>query len=130
MFDVCDLSRLKLKAMRCGVWFRALKRIDRALLDLTLRVCDVVRGRALARSLCAVVAKLEMALENRVSHVVETVGFQLAVRTGLVGQRLGNVSARDWGRDVSFARFLAVMYINSRSEFRPQVRLSVGTVGV
>jgi hypothetical protein len=130
VYEVCDLSRLKLRAVRCGVWFRALKRIDRVLLDLTLRVCDAVRGRALAKSLRAVVAKLEMALENRVSHIVETVGFQLAARMGLVGLRLGNVSARDWGSDVSFARFLGVMYFNSRPEFRPQVRLSMGTVRI
>jgi hypothetical protein len=108
--------------MRSGVWFRALRRIDRVLFNLTLRVCDVVRGSALVSSLRAVVAKLEKAMENRVSHVVETVGFQLAFRASLVGQRLGNVSARSWGRDASFARFLAIMYINSRAEFRRCVR--------
>jgi hypothetical protein len=104
--------------MRSGVWFRALKRIDRVLVDLTLRVCEVVRGGALVRSLRAVVAKLENALESRVSHVVTTVGFQLALRTSLVGQKLGNVSARSWGRDASFARFLAIMYINNPAQFR------------
>jgi len=130
VFDMRDLSRLKLRAVRSGVWFRVLKRIDRVLLDLTLRVCDTVRGRALARSLCAVVAKLENALENRMSHVIETVGFQLALRTSLVAQRLGNVSARNCGKDVSFASFLAVMYINSRAEFRPRVRVSEGMVTV
>lgn len=50
VFDTRDLSRLKMRAMRSGVWFRALERIDRVLLHLTLRVCDAVRGRALAKS--------------------------------------------------------------------------------
>jgi hypothetical protein len=119
VFEKSDLFRLKLRAVRFGVWFRALRRIDRVLLDLTLRVCDGVRGSALARSLRAVVAKLENALGNRVAHVVDTVGFRLALWTGLVAQKLGNVSARNWGKDPSFARFLAIMYINGRGEFRP-----------
>ena len=88
------------------------------LVDLTLKVCDIVRGVALVKSLRAVVAKLENALENRVSHVVETVGFQLASRASLIGQKLGNSSAWKWGKDASFARFLAIMYINSPAEFK------------
>ena len=32
--DKTQLIKLKLKAMRAGVWFRALPRIDRALIDL------------------------------------------------------------------------------------------------
>jgi hypothetical protein len=118
VFERSALSALKLRAMRSGVWFRALRRIDRVLVDLTLRVCDVVRGGALVRSLLAVVAKLKNALENRVSYVVGAVGFQLALKASLVGQRLGNFTARSWGRDASFARFLAVMYINSPAGFK------------
>jgi hypothetical protein len=34
--EKAQLLKLKLKAMRSGVWFRALSRIDRVLVDLTI----------------------------------------------------------------------------------------------
>jgi 5-carboxymethyl-2-hydroxymuconate isomerase len=123
--SVCDgaleksaLSKLRLRAIRSGVWFRALRRIDRALMDLTLRVCDGVRGRILAKALLTVVTRLKSALENQVSYVTDEVGFQLACKLSLVAQRLGNVSARGWAFELSFARFLAIMHMNSPGEFR------------
>jgi len=106
------LFRLRLQAVRSGVWFRALSRIDRALLDLTLKVSAEVRSRKLVKALFAVVSRLQIALGSSVSHVVLSFGFRSARKLSLVAQRLGNVSARGWATDFSFARFLAVMYLN------------------
>jgi hypothetical protein len=112
------LLKLKLRAVRSGVWFRALRRIDRVLVDLTLKVANDVRSPLLARTLLAVVERLENALGNRVSRLVDGVGFQLARRLSLIGERLGNVSARAWAFDSGFARFLAVMHLNNPSMVR------------
>ncbi|MGC9346152.1 MAG: hypothetical protein ACP5ER_05130 [Candidatus Bathyarchaeales archaeon] len=112
------LRRLKLKAVRRGVWFRVLSRVDRALVDLTMKVVDGVRSFRLAKALFSVVEKLEDALESRVSHALKEVGFPLARRLGLFAQKWGNSFARSWMSDVSFAKFLAIMHINNPGEFK------------
>ncbi len=107
-----EIFRLRLKAVRSGIWFRALRRIDRALIDLTLRVTDEVHSSTLARALASVVARLENAFENMVSRATREVGLQLAVKMSSVARSWGHVSASSWATDLSLARFLAVMHIN------------------
>jgi hypothetical protein len=114
-----ELVKLKLRAVRCGVWFKALRRIDRALIDLTIKVADAVRSFALAEALFSVMERLGDALENRFLQTVKEVGFPLARRLSLVAQGWGNNSASSWASDVSFARFLAVVYINGSGVFKP-----------
>jgi hypothetical protein len=107
------LLKLKLRAVRSGVWFRALRRIDRVLVDLTLKMSSNVRSPLLARTLLAVVERLENALGSPVSRLVKDVGFQLARRLSLIAEKLGNVSAKAWASDYDFAQFLAVMHLNN-----------------
>ena len=113
------LAKLRLSATRSGLWFKALRRIDRVLIDLTLRVCDKVQGHLLARALLSVISRLENALERKVSEVVAEIGPQLALKVSRIGRKLGNSSAHHWAKDMGFARFLAVMYINNCGELKP-----------
>ena len=113
MFEKKDLIQLKLRAMRRGVWFRALSRIDRVLLELTVSVVPRVRSFKLAKMLSTIVERLEDALEGRVLHVFRRFGFQLARRISLLAQKWGNRSAQVWAYDMSFARFLAIMRLNN-----------------
>jgi hypothetical protein len=111
-FNRAQLIKLRLKAMRAGVWFRALRRIDRVLVDLTIMVAGNVRSIILAKSILALAKKLEGIMESRVSRAVREVGFPLAQKLSLTAQKWGNVSAESWASAPSFARFLAVMHIN------------------
>lgn len=113
MFGKKDLVQLKLRAMRRGVWFRALSRIDRVLLELTISVVPRVRSFKLAKMLSTIVERLEDALEGRVLHVFRRFGFQLARRISSLAQKWGNRSAQVWAYDMSFARFLAIMRLNN-----------------
>jgi len=107
------LLKLKWKAIRCNIWFRALSRIDRALIDSVIKVVNEVRSFTLAKILLSVVEKLEDALENRFLNALKEIGFPLARKLSLSAQKWGNKSARNWAFDLSFARFLAMMYINN-----------------
>src|SRR4030067_2419167 len=107
-----QLVKLKLKAMRSGVWFRALRRSDRALIDLTIKVASTVRSATLARSILALARKLEGIMESSFSRVINEVGFPLAQKISALAQKWGSTSARIWASDSSFAHFLAVMHIN------------------
>ena len=120
MLEKKKLVKLKLKAIRGGVWFRALSRIDRALVDLTIRVVHGVQSFTLARIVFSIVAKLEDALENRFFlNALKEVGFPQARKLSLFAQKWGNVSARNWAFDLSFARFLAIIHLNSPGVPKP-----------
>jgi hypothetical protein len=107
-----QLIKLKLKAMRAGVWFRGLPRIDRVLVDLTIKVAHRVRSVSLAESILSVTRKLEGLLESRVSRAIREVGFPLASKLGMLARKLGHKDAWAWGFDVGFAQYLAVMKLN------------------
>jgi hypothetical protein len=111
--------KLRLKAVRAGVWFRALPRIDRALVDLTIKVASKIRSFTLAKNILAVVRKLEGLLESSLSRAFREVGFPLAQKLSLAAQKWGNTSAGNWSSDSSFAFFLTVLHINDPKTFKP-----------
>jgi hypothetical protein len=108
-----QLCKLKLKAIRAGVWFKALPRIDRVLVDLTIKVANSIRSSLLAKSLLEVVSKLDAISESRFVRFVQTVGKSLAVRASLTAQCWGNLAARSWSTDNSFALYLTAMQANT-----------------
>jgi hypothetical protein len=112
------LVKLRFKAVRAGVWFRALPRIDRVLVDLTINVASNVRSLTLAENLLTVIRKLEGLLESSLSRAFREVGFPLAQKLSLMAQKWGNSSAESWPSDSSFIRFLAVMHINEPKTFK------------
>ena len=113
-----QLVKLRLKAIRAGVWFRALPRIDRVLIDLTIKVASSIRSATLARNILAVTKKLEGLLESRILRAFRGVALQLAQKLSLAAQKWGNASAKRWASDVSFVTFLAVMHINEPKTFK------------
>jgi hypothetical protein len=113
-----QLIKLRLKAKRAGVWFRALPRIDRALVDLTIRVANIVRSFTLARNILAVTKKLEWLLESSLLRAFRGIALQLAKKLSAIAQKWGNTSANRWASDVSFVNFLAVMHINKPKAFK------------
>src|SRR3989304_2661796 len=114
-----QLIKLKLKAMRTGAWFRSLRKIDRALIDLTIMVThDNIRSVALANNIISVMKKLEGFSESSLRRLVREVGFPLAQKASSLAQRWGNESANKWRSDSSFASFLAIQSINEPKTFK------------
>jgi hypothetical protein len=110
--DKTQLITLKLKAIRAGVWFRALPRIDRVLIDLTIRVAARIRSASLANCILSVTRKLEGMLESKLSRAIREIGFPLARQLSLLAQKWGNSNAQGWTKDMSFVRYLAIMKLN------------------
>ena len=106
------LVTAKKLALRRGVWFRALSRVERGVLDLTARYVDCIKSVKLANVVTAILEKLKLATESMVDRLVRTVGLPLAQKIGLIAQKWGNFSAKEWATDTSFACFLAVMNTN------------------
>jgi hypothetical protein len=109
MLNRIQLIKIRNKAMRAGVWFKALQRIDRILVDLTIKVAENIRSSSLAKNIFAVVSKLEGLLESSISQSIRTTGRLLAEKLSSIAQKWGNTSAKAWAVDVSFAYYLAII---------------------
>jgi len=62
--------------------------------------------------------KLEGFLESSLLRAFREVGLRLAQKLSLVAQKWGNKFAKSWAFDISFGKFLAVMYINEPKAFK------------
>ena len=107
-----QLVILKIKAIRAGIWYKALPRIDRVLVDLTIKIAKDIRSASLAKSILSVVGKLERLMESNVLKSLRLIGRPFAERISLIAQKWGNSSATKWSTDNSFAVFLAVINFN------------------
>jgi hypothetical protein len=112
--DKINLAKLRLRAMRSGVWYKALNRIDRVLVDLTIKVIkNNVRSVSLLTQLLTVTTKIESLLENKLSRATREYGLPLANKLSQLAQKWGNKTARSWSSDLAFAKYLAVHKLNN-----------------
>ena len=103
-----SLVKLRLKAVRRGVWFRDLKREERMLLDLTIRVVEKVRSFLLAKVVSRIVGILCDAMESRVFRLMRTEGRSLAEHLAQIAEGWGNRAAKFWANDRGFMQYLTV----------------------
>jgi hypothetical protein len=108
-----QLIKTRKKAIRAGVWFKALRRIDRVLIDLTIKVAENVRSALLAKSVLTVMSKLEGLLESNSLRLIRAYGLPSAEKLSLIGQKWGNSSAAKWATEPAFAFFLGVMSLRT-----------------
>ncbi len=110
--DRMQLVKMKHRAIRAGVWFSALPKIDRALIDLTIKVAHSIRSTTLARSIMSVAKKLEELLEGKLTRAIRAIGLSLTCKLSLIAQNWGNTTAEAWAGDLNFARYLAIIRLN------------------
>src|SRR5713226_3119284 len=89
------LVGLKTRGLRRRLWYCTLSRIERGLVDLTIRWVDKVRSGRLAETLVRILAKLAMALETGMGRVLAR-GRMLAVRASELAVGWGNGAAFYW----------------------------------
>ena len=116
-FTKSMLAKIRIKAIRRGIWFRVLDRLERASIDLTIRVVEKVRSTVLTRMLMSIVKKLSEAMESKVSRMMREVGCGLAQKVSRIAQKWGNKSAVEWKADPGFIQYLTVMCLNASPMF-------------
>jgi hypothetical protein len=92
---------LKTRSLRRRVWYRVLDRIERGLVDLTIRWVDKVRSGTMARVLLRILGKLAQAMQQGMVRVL-TVGRELALRASVLAVGWGNSDAYGWRFDRGF----------------------------
>lgn len=108
--SIGELAEAKKAAVRRGIWFRALGRVERGIIDLTVKCVDCVKSERLAKLLQAIIDKLTLALESIADRFVRTIGLPLARKISDIAVSWGNYSASKWAEDRAFARFLVVNF--------------------
>lgn len=111
MFVRVELISIKLKAIRNRIWFRMLDRAERDIIDLTIRVVDVVRSDRLAKVLSNAIGKLMEAMKGMIDRVRE-IGRPLAEKLSGVAKDWGNLRAEDWTKDQFYAIYLGLSVLN------------------
>ena len=109
---VSGLVDAKRFALRRGVWFRVLSRVERGVVDLTTRYVDGIKSTVLAKVLTAIIAKLTLATESMVDRLVRTIGVPLALKMSGIAVGWGNYSASGWADDRGYARYLALCTVS------------------
>ncbi len=99
-------------ALRKKVWFKTLNRLERGIIDLTVQCVASIKSIKLAKTVTAIINKLDSALEGTTERLVRTIGLSLTQKTSTIAVKWGNLSAKNWASDKLFACFLAVMDSN------------------
>jgi len=106
------LMKIKTNALRRKVWFKALSRVERSIIDLTIRCVEIVRSNALIKTLLTILDKLLKTLEEDYLKKMETIGREIAERICEIASKWGNPHAWLWKYDLRFVRFLGVNTVN------------------
>jgi hypothetical protein len=112
LFPLTILIEAKKVAFRRGVWYRALNRLERSTVDLTLRYVDFIKSTQLAKVLTAIITKIKQATESTIDRLARTLGTPMAQKISCIAVSWGYYSASKWATDPGFARYLAVCTAN------------------
>jgi hypothetical protein len=111
MFSREQLTSIRRKALRRGIWHRVLDRAERALINLTIRVVDAVRSDRLAKVLSNPIEKLREAMKGLMDRARE-MGRPLAEELSRVAQAWGYLGAGSWAKDEFYAIYLGLSALN------------------
>jgi len=99
--------------LRARVWFSALTRVERAIIDLTIKCVEKIRSTVLDSAISAIVNKVLPYLQGEFMTRAERVGQGIAERLCVVGGTWGNRACSAWRCDRCFVRFLGVNVLNT-----------------
>ncbi len=111
--SVGKLVEFKRAALRRGLWFRVLDRLERGVIDLTVQIVGNIRSAKLAGVVVAILDKLKLAMESAVDKMVRVFGCSQARKVSGIAVGWGNCLASSWAWDTGFARYLAVTQFNA-----------------
>jgi len=111
---------LKLLALRRRVWFKALSRVERLIVELTVRVVRRVRSIQLAKALLNIADKLQNWINSMKTfkEIALEAGLRMAKRMVKVAVKLNVEKAYEWLNDQAYVFYLGVSYLNTSKVYR------------
>ena len=108
-----EIIKAKTRALRKGVWYRVLTNVERACIDLVIKVVERVRSRLLSSVLSSILRKLDAAMESQIWRLMRELGGKLASKMSQIAQNWGNKSAVQWTKDAGFVQYLTINHMNA-----------------
>jgi len=106
------LIKIKVRALRRRIWYKALSRVERAIVDLTIHCVERIRSHCLEETLYNIVNKILKTLGPEFSEKAEKIGRKIAEKIGSLASEWGNLTASNWMHDLNFIRFLGTNALN------------------
>jgi hypothetical protein len=107
------LLRYKSRARKNGAWFEILSRIERAIVDLTIKCVETVRSPMLAKTINGIIDKLARTLQKTFIEKAHEIGAELSKRIVEIAQEWGNTKSPEWETDDNFIKFLGITELNT-----------------
>jgi len=85
-FDASYLAKIRKEAWRKKVWFKALSRLERSILDLASKCIDKPKSPLLIDILAKIVVKVKKALMSLVYRLMEQIGRPLAKKISQIAK--------------------------------------------
>ena len=101
------LAFLKAKALRHRIWF-TLNRLERGVMDLTIRCVHEIKSKILALIIGRIVCKLLRILRSPFLAKVDRIGSRVAEIISRIAVNWGYTAASAWKHDRGFIRYLGV----------------------
>jgi hypothetical protein len=107
------LVEVRRKALRRGAWFKALDRVDRAFIDLTIMTVDRVRSGKLGVEIAKILKKLSDVLKSPLFMLMGFYGSEKSRKLSEQALFWGYEEAKNWAHDLAFTQFLTILEIKS-----------------
>jgi hypothetical protein len=109
MFDSSYLAEVREEAKRKNVWWKSLRKIDRDVLDLTIKCVDKPKSPKLIDAIAKIIVKIKGALMSPIYRLMEQIGRPLAKKLSRIAKSWGNETADKWVEDQGFVKYLTIM---------------------
>jgi len=108
-----DLAKIKTRALRTRIWFKALSKVERAIIDLTIKCTEKIRSNVLMATISKIIGKILQSLEDSFMVRAEKIGQEIAEALSAIAERWGNKTCSTWKYNIGFARHLGVNALNT-----------------
>jgi hypothetical protein len=112
MFDKGFLSDVRRRALRKGIWFRALDTLERGILLLSAQVVNSVRSSLLTFQLVKILAKLKNASKSGFLNHLERFGLERVRAVQVQAEAFGSERVKGLVGDFGFVRYLMFLDYN------------------
>ena len=112
MYTRSFLSDVRRKALRKGVWYKALDSLERGLISLACRVIDRVESVVLGREIVKIMRKLVDSMKSGFVRRIEEYGYFKAREIVDQVNCWDQSYSPNWSLKIDFVRYLALIEYN------------------
>ncbi|MEM2953890.1 MAG: hypothetical protein QXM52_05880 [Candidatus Bathyarchaeia archaeon] len=107
--DSSFLVKIRKEAKNRKVWYRHLSKVERGILDLTIKFVGQPKNPRLIDLLAKIVVKIKASLASPLQKLMGMIGKPLARKLSIIAKSWGNSDAEKWAEDEGFVKYLTVM---------------------